>query len=70
MTSSFVCKGNQCTELVKVLYCKLPTISKQLPTFPHKDQGSKRRPQRWEACLLLVAHNNGDIDINTSYLNN
>ena len=34
--SSFVARGNQYIQLVKVLYCKLPTISKQLPTFPHK----------------------------------
>ena len=32
---SFVSKGNQYIQLVKVLYCKLPTIGKQLPTFPH-----------------------------------
>ena len=39
MTSNFVFRGNQCIQLVKVLYCKLPTICKQLLTFPHKVQG-------------------------------
>ena len=33
---SFVGRGNQYIQLVKVLYCKLPTISKQL-----SDMGSK-----------------------------
>ena len=32
---------NQCVQLVKVLYCKLPTIGKQLPTFPHIVRGFK-----------------------------
>ena len=32
---NFVGRGNQYTQLVKVLYCKLPTISKKLHTiFP------------------------------------
>ena len=35
---SFVGRGNQYIQLVKVLYCKLPTIGKQLPTFPHEVQ--------------------------------
>ena len=35
-TDSFVGRGNQYIQLVKVLHCKLPTIGKQLPTFPHK----------------------------------
>ena len=39
MTGSFVGRGNQYIQLVKVLYCKLLTISKQLPTFPHKVLG-------------------------------
>ena len=34
MTGSFMGRGNQYTQLVKVLYHKLPTIGKQLPTFP------------------------------------
>ena len=31
-TSSFMGRGNQYIQLVKVLYCKLPTIGKQLAT--------------------------------------
>ena len=30
-----------------VLYCKLLTIGKRVPTFPYKVQGLNRRPQRW-----------------------
>ena len=55
-TGSFVGKGNQYIQLVKVLYCKLPTIGKQLPTFPHKVWGLNRRPQRWEVSVLPVCH--------------
>ena len=33
-TGSFMRRGNQYIQLVKVLYCKLPTNGKQLPTFP------------------------------------
>ena len=44
-TGSFVARGNQYIQLVKVLYCKLPTICKQLPTFLHKAWGLKLRPQ-------------------------
>ena len=31
---SFKGRGNQYIQLVKILYCKLPTNSKQLPSFP------------------------------------
>ena len=34
MMGSFVGKGNQYIQLVKVLYYELPTISKPIPTFP------------------------------------
>ena len=33
-TGSWKSRGNQYIQLVKVLYCKLPTNSKQLPAFP------------------------------------
>ena len=33
-TGSWEGRGNQYRQLVKVLYCKLPTNSKQLPAFP------------------------------------
>ena len=51
-TGSFVGRGNQYIQLVsRFLYCKLPAISKQLPTF-HQVQGLNHRPQRWEASVL------------------
>ena len=34
MTGSFMGRGNQYIELVKVLNCKLPTKGKQVPPFP------------------------------------
>ena len=36
---SFMGKGNQYIELVKIVYCKLPTNGKQLPAF--LGQGTK-----------------------------
>ena len=36
---SFVDRGNQYIQLVKVLYCQLPTSGKLLPTSPHKVPG-------------------------------
>ena len=45
MTGIWVGRGNQYLHSVKVLYCKLPTIGQQLPTFPHEIQGLNRRPQ-------------------------
>ena len=33
---SFMARGNQYIQVVKVLYFKLPTNGKQLPTFPQK----------------------------------
>ena len=33
-TGSLKARGNQYIQFVKVLYCKLPTNSKQLPAFP------------------------------------
>ena len=43
-------------QLLKFLYCKLLTIIKQLPNFPHKVQGLNHRPQRWEASVLPLVH--------------
>ena len=46
-------RGNQYIEFARVLYCKLPTNSKQLPAFPLEAMtGIKPRPQRWEARVL------------------
>ena len=36
---SFVGRGKQNIQLVRVLYCKLPSIGKLQPIFPHKVQG-------------------------------
>ena len=51
---SFVGRGNQYIQLVKVLYCILPTSGKQLATLPHKVQGLNSQPQRWEASMRQV----------------
>ena len=51
-TGRLVDRGNQYIKLVKVLYCKLPTIGKQLPAFPHKVKGLNHRPQRFATCVL------------------
>ena len=50
MTGSWKGRGNQYIQLVRVLYCKLPTNGKQLPAFPLEAvPGTEPRPQRWEA---------------------
>ena len=56
MTGSVVARGNQYIQLVKVLYCKLLTIGKQLPAFLCKVKGLNSRPQRWEVSVLLLHH--------------
>ena len=49
MTGSYVGRGNQYIQLVKVLYCKLPTNGKQLPAFPLKVRpGFELRSQMWK----------------------
>ena len=50
-------RGNQYIQFVRVLYCKLPTNSKQLPAFPLEAvPGIEPRPQRWEARVLPLCH--------------
>ena len=49
MTSTFMGRGNKKIQLVKVMYYKLPTIGKQLSTFPHRVHGLNHRPQRSDA---------------------
>ena len=50
---SFMGREDHYIQLVKVLYCKLPTIGKQLPAFPLEVvPGTEPRPQRWEARVL------------------
>ena len=52
----FIDGGNQYIPLVKVLYCKLLTIGKQLPTFLHKVSGFNHISQRWEVSVLPLHH--------------
>ena len=57
MTGSWRGRRNQDIQLVKVLYCKLPTNGKQLPAFPLEAMpGTKARPQKWEARVLPLCH--------------
>ena len=57
MTGSWKGRGNQYIQLVKVLYCKLPTNGKQLPAFQLEAvPGTEPRPQRWEARVLPLCH--------------
>ena len=51
-TGSFVGRGNQYIQLVKVMYCKLPTIDKKLPTFQHMVRSLNLHPQKWEESVL------------------
>ena len=56
-TGSWKGRGNQYIEFARVVYCKLPTNSKQLPAFPLKVvTGIEPRPQRWEARVLPPCH--------------
>ena len=53
MTSSFMGRGNQYIQLVKVLYCKLLIIAK----LSHINiWGLKHQPERWEANVLPLHH--------------
>ena len=63
-TGSWKGRGNQYIQLVKVLYCKLPTNSKQLPAFPLEAMpGIEPRPQRWEARVLPLCHHGPRLGI-------
>ena len=62
---SWKARGNQYTQFVRVLYCKLPTNGKQLPAFPLEAvpafpleavPGAEPWPQRWEATVLPLCH--------------
>ena len=52
-TGSFMGRGKQYIHLVKVLYCKLLTNSKQPPAFP-LEVGPETKPQ--EARVLPLCH--------------
>ena len=50
---SFMGRGNQYIQLVRVLYCKLPSNGKQLPAFPLEvGPGTELRSQTWEASVI------------------
>ena len=69
MTGSFAGRENQYIQLVKILYCKLPTNRKQLPAFPLEvGPGYKLRSQRWEARVLPLCHHGPHLGIITTQL--
>ena len=54
MTSSFVGRGNQYIQLVKILYCELPNLRKQLPTFPHRICSLNHLPLLRSECVTTA----------------
>ena len=57
MMGSFMGRPNQYIQLVKVLYCKPPTNSKQRPAFPLQvGLGFELWSQRWEVRVLPLCH--------------
>ena len=61
-TGSWKGRGNQYIQFVRVLYCKLPTNSKQLPAFPLEAvPGTKPQRQWWEARVLPLCHRGPSI---------
>ena len=60
-------RGNQYIQLVKVLYCKLPTNGKQLPAFPLEAvPGTEPRPGLLQevvlyTCTLFSAISNFEV---------
>ena len=70
MIGSLMGRGSQYTQLVKVLYCKLPTIGKELPTFPHRVrglQGEQRSAHKNSKMQFL--ENNYAVWFHKSYQN-
>ena len=59
MMSSFVGRGNQYIQVIKVL-----SIGKKLPTFPHRVHGLNRRPQRWPASVSTLPHHGARHPLN------
>ena len=53
MMGSFMARVNQNIQFVKVQYSNLPTIGKELSTFPQKALGLNLQPRRWEASVLF-----------------
>ena len=69
MTGNWKGRGNQYIQLVKVLYCKLPSNGKQLPAFPLEAVPvTEPRPQRWEVRVQPLCHRGPMIiiEINSS----
>ena len=65
-TGSWMGRGNQYIQFVRVLYCKLPTNGKQLPAFPLEAMlGIEPRPQRWEVRVLPLCHRGPYITMHT-----
>ena len=63
-TGSWKGRGNQYIQLVKVLYCKLPTNGKQLSAFPLEVRpGTEPQSQRWEVRVLPVYHRGPTFDM-------
>ena len=57
MTGSFMGRGNQYIQFIRVLYRKLATNGKQLPAFPLEvGPGIELRSQKWEASVLPLCH--------------
>ena len=56
MMGSVIGRGNQYIQLVKILYCKLPTTGKKLPAFPHKVLDLNHQPQTLEESVLPQGH--------------
>ena len=55
MTGSFMGRGNQYIQLVKVMYYKLLTNGKQLPAFPHEVRPEiELQSQRLEVSVITL----------------
>ena len=62
-------RGNQFIQMVKVLYCKLPTNGKQQPAFPLEvGLGFELRSHRWEGSVLPLCHSGPLLNTNNVVL--
>ena len=64
MTNSLKGRGNQYIQLVKVLYCKLPTNGKKVPSFTHRVWGLNHQPQRQETSMLHCTNMENCLQLN------
>ena len=67
-TGSFMGRGNRYIQLVKPLYCKPPTISKQPASFPYRIQGFNHRSQRWEVGKNVEIYKMAEQHIENLYI--